>query len=942
MMMQRQAFASLLLGGAVVFVLGLGALAQSVSLTVTAYSDAVRFSAQGSVKELRVEILALSGQKVFDSGPVLGNALDWKLLNSQGQPVANGVYLYMVTVKDPFGNVTKKLGKLAVLRGKGVAAPPLSGITVGQLAEPRLQPQQQQTFENVIVTGSLTVGASALGPYRLDVRDDTDASLNQTVLRVSRQHPASGQNVQTFFQLENYGNNAVAGSHLRLAFARGSRASPAAVMDGDRLGSLIYSGWDGSTFQNPAAVFAYVAGPVGPGSVPARLAFETGACFSGCANPRKPRMVIMPDGNVGILGMGALASSFSDESQPQQQQITSPLTIISVSQPQVTINSTSSTQPAAIRFITGGSTAIFSSLNGMFGIGTPNPPSPLTIRSVSQPQLSIDSTHPNQPAAIEFNSGGFIATISSRNGRIGINNPNPQETLDVAGNVRISSFLQLDGDPLPAQAPMGTARLAMDSATNTLRFSQNGGPFREIQARVTGTCAAGQAIQVINADGTVTCESVGGAAAWSLTGNAITAGQFLGTTNNMALNILVNNARAMSFEPNPISPNIIGGFSGNSVTSGVVGATIGGGGASANPNRVTDNYGTVGGGYNNQAGDDAGTTSDQPYATVGGGESNTASGLNATVGGGRLNTAGGPYATVGGGNGNSAVGFNATVGGGYFNLASGDSATVGGGNSNTANAGQATIGGGANNTASGLSATVAGGSNNVANGWGATVGGGTVNIAGGQFATVAGGSGNIANGDYSFVVGRRARNSNPNHDGVFLFADSTDDNADFDSITANEFAVRASGGFRFRTSADLSTGCNLPAGSGTFSCTSDRNVKENFRALDGRAILHKLSLIPITEWNYKGQDPTIRHIGPMAQDFYAAFGLGESDTTISTVDADGIALISIQALYQMSLEKDKQIEQLTQEIEELRASNAALQERLEALEKLVKELMPKK
>jgi hypothetical protein len=140
MMRQRQVLTSLLLAGAVVFVLGLGALAQSVSLTVTAYSDAIRFSAQGSVKELRVEILSLSGQKVFDSGPVLGNALDWKLLNSQGQPVANGVYLYTVTVKDPSGNVTKKLGKLAVLRGKGVAAPPLSGISVGRLVQPQTEP----------------------------------------------------------------------------------------------------------------------------------------------------------------------------------------------------------------------------------------------------------------------------------------------------------------------------------------------------------------------------------------------------------------------------------------------------------------------------------------------------------------------------------------------------------------------------------------------------------------------------------------------------------------------------------------------------------------------------------------------------------------------------------------------------------------------------------
>jgi prefoldin subunit 5 len=83
-------------------------------------------------------------------------------------------------------------------------------------------------------------------------------------------------------------------------------------------------------------------------------------------------------------------------------------------------------------------------------------------------------------------------------------------------------------------------------------------------------------------------------------------------------------------------------------------------------------------------------------------------------------------------------------------------------------------------------------------------------------------------------------------------------------------------------------------------------------------------------------------MGPMAQDFYSIFRLGTDDKTISTIDLDGVALVSIQALYQMSLEKDKQIEQLTQEIEELRASNAALQERLEALEKLVKELMPKK
>ncbi len=155
-MMQRQVLRGLLVGVAVVFVLGLGVLAQSVSLTVTTYSDAVRFSAQGSVKELRVEIISLAGQKIFDSGAVNGVALDWKMLNMQGQPVASGVYLYTVTMKDEFGNVTKKLGKLALVRGKaGQVAPPLtllSGPTVGEVAQnPRLQPLVQTINDNLRV-----------------------------------------------------------------------------------------------------------------------------------------------------------------------------------------------------------------------------------------------------------------------------------------------------------------------------------------------------------------------------------------------------------------------------------------------------------------------------------------------------------------------------------------------------------------------------------------------------------------------------------------------------------------------------------------------------------------------------------------------------------------------------------------------------------------------
>jgi hypothetical protein len=305
MMMRSRASRVTLVGLLVVVGVGLGAWAQSVSLNVTAYSDAVRFSAQGAVKELRVEILALSGQKVFDSGPVLGNALDWKLLNSQGQPVANGVYLYAVTVRDPSGNVTKKIGKLAVLRGKGVAAPPLSGITVGQLAEPRLQPLAQTINDDLIVTGRLTVGSATLNTnFRLFVMDDTDSAAAQTVFGVSRS-PTGSANQNTFFQLDNFftpGPTTPAGSHARLTFARGTRASPLAVQSGDRIGSFLFSAYTGTQYVNPVMVGAYIDGAVSSNAAPGRLTFETGECFvtDGCANPRTERMVIKSDGNIGI------------------------------------------------------------------------------------------------------------------------------------------------------------------------------------------------------------------------------------------------------------------------------------------------------------------------------------------------------------------------------------------------------------------------------------------------------------------------------------------------------------------------------------------------------------------------------------------------------------------------------------------------------------------
>jgi hypothetical protein len=107
---------------------------------------------------------------------------------------------------------------------------------------------------------------------------------------------------------------------------------------------------------------------------------------------------------------------------------------------------------------------------------------------------------------------------------------------------------------------------------------------------------------------------------------------------------------------------------------------------------------------------------------------------------------------------------------------------------------------------------------------------------------------------------------------------------------------------------------------GTFVSASDRNIKQDFSEVDSRAVLEKVAQLPIQTWAYKN-DPNTKHLGPMAQDFYAAFTVGPDDKHIATVDADGVALAAIQGL--------------NQKLEEERAANVELKQRVEKLEQLL-------
>jgi len=104
--------------------------------------------------------------------------------------------------------------------------------------------------------------------------------------------------------------------------------------------------------------------------------------------------------------------------------------------------------------------------------------------------------------------------------------------------------------------------------------------------------------------------------------------------------------------------------------------------------------------------------------------------------------------------------------------------------------------------------------------------------------------------------------------------------------------------------------------SGTFNSSSDRNVKQNFRPIAGPEILNKVAQLPLSQWSYKS-DPVTRHIGPMAQDFKAAFNVGPDDKHIALMDESGVALAAIQGLNEKLKEKDAEITELKARLEKL-------------------------
>jgi len=209
-------------------------------------------------------------------------------------------------------------------------------------------------------------------------------------------------------------------------------------------------------------------------------------------------------------------------------------------------------------------------------------------------------------------------------------------------------------------------------------------------------------------------------------------------------------------------------------------------------------------------------------------------------------------------------------------------------------------------------------------------------IANGSFA-VAIGLQNSASGNFSIAIGKNARTSN--RQGSIVLGDGC---AGFSSDSVyptanNQFVARGCGGIKLYTSQNLASGVEVDAGGGSWNSISDRNRKENFDTVDGEDMLARLRSVPVSSWNYIAQGHEIRHIGPMAQDWEAAFGLSGDSTTINTGDMDGVTLAGVQALDTRTSAHTKRIDTLEQRNRELEGSHAVLEARIRALETRLEE-----
>lgn len=614
----------------------------------------------------------------------------------------------------------------------------------------------------------------------------------------------------------------------------------------------------------------------------------------------------------------------------------------------------------AISVRPGASTGAFTPLTPT----TPIRPTPQAqVAAIATEAVTVSPNAVNSSSIVDGSVGGADINTSQVQARVSDNcaagnairsiAADGTVTCETAGSVTsIATGAGLAGGPITSSGTISIAENAVTSA-----MIENGAvgasdiDATQVQRRVGGACAAGSSIRTIAEDGSVSCEAIPSGLTWSLTGNTGTnpADQFLGTVDAQPFVLRTQNVQALRIEPSsvlwlggPNTANVVAGSRENEVTTGVRGATVMGGGAATlsegvvpplgRPNRATDHYSLVAGGYDNQAGNNNAAVDDAQFATVLGGSSNRAVGAESSVVGGFNNRASGRYDAIVGGSNNASDGGGAFVAGGLGNTATGTYSAVVSGSSNCA--------GGDNSFAAGSSAQVRPATGTAIGSCASVTSSGDFNGDEGTFvwadssaaAAVTSSGPNqflvradggvllninalVANSD-DMVVGARKLSGDADADlrlvtrtgrSVLMYArdGSGSMTLNMPNLTAGSDRLSVVGG---------SGGAATLSNGGAWTNASSRAFKTGFLEIDARDVLERVVALSITRWTYK-ESAEGEHMGPMAEDFKAAFNLGGNGQSIATVDADGVALAAIQGLNQ-----------------KLEAENAELRRRLDALE----------
>ena len=884
------------------------ATSDATHATAAATEKGVRFTATGEVLQIRLEIYTDAGEMVFDSGPRAGGVLDWKA-DDAPRALADGSYLCAVTFKGLSGRNVRRLARLDLQSGRA---------SLARARSSELSAAQSQSL------------ASAAESRKIE-SNEADDSL--TILREGRERAAT---VATHDGRDGQLTSTSGALTLRTGDVFTGR-------DREQM-RVTPEGRVGIGTDNPEATLDVA------GTIRARggIRFEDGTVLTSA-------------------GRAAQASRAAAGDSPT---------------PNIVSNSTGTANRLS-KWLDGAGTlgdSAVAEVNGNVGIGTPSPASMLhlagpsgvaaiTFNTPGSQRLRFQ-TVPNVPnwGALTLNSNysgsGWLLDDPSTNGWF--------FKLDTRGGNASGNSNGLWLYRVPAgSGPHTDEAPVFGVSSGHAFFAGNVG---------VGVDAPGQRLEVV---GNVKVSGAGNGVIFSDGSKMTTANGVAGATpsGTNIISAINDPATAGMISDNRLSPNVarLGGANAWS------GSNVFGTGLSANGAQVTN----VG---NPVAGTDAANKAYVDSTTVRfvpGAEQLSVGDANGTAA--MINLRGGSTCCSGPGGhmpaffkvfqngsfvatGNLGIGVSPMEGKGYrtswytykgafrsgyadnewddlntgfFSWAGGSNSTASGlysfsfGDTNYARS-TSSIAFGSGNEVKGAAGFSAGAGNRVCDTYGLAFGnkaqsGGPLvnglcdpdsfNIHG--LAAVAIGYNVTADQDHTMAFGKFA--SNNGFSGTFVWSDaSATASADtFKNTANNEFAARATGGFRFRTNLTGTTGCNLPAGSGVFNCTSSRYTKENFSAVGGEDVLARLRKVPVSSWNYISEGRQVRHLGPMAEDFYSAFGLGTGNTSIGVQDLAGVSLAAAKAL-------DQRTAELQKENAQLRAQLTSLEQRLAALEQGVK------